>query len=187
MYRYTVYIIYTQTCYPYSNTWYLIPSFFVFALQNLLTHGASCSTRAQGGCGVCKRIWALLQIHARQCKKDMWVHFFFLEGKKKKEKKFCVFFFGCFFLFFFFSLILLFSVFLKKHMVNSFLRMVTEYLYIPYIALNARRKNGFAAVEYLSTLYLYVTACSIVSSTRFVQLPCVLLLRSLSKRQGQQQ
>lgn len=41
--------------------------------QNLLTHGASCSIRAQGGCGVCKRIWALLQIHARQCKKDRCV------------------------------------------------------------------------------------------------------------------
>ncbi|CAN0308677.1 unnamed protein product [Ectocarpus sp. 12 AP-2014] len=39
-------------------------------MKNLLTHGASCTIRAQGGCGVCKRIWALLQIHARQCKKD---------------------------------------------------------------------------------------------------------------------
>ncbi|CAN0279621.1 unnamed protein product, partial [Laminaria digitata] len=39
-------------------------------MKNLLTHGASCSVRAQRGCGVCKRIWALLQIHARQCKKD---------------------------------------------------------------------------------------------------------------------
>ncbi|CAN0314114.1 unnamed protein product, partial [Discosporangium mesarthrocarpum] len=39
-------------------------------IQTLLTHGASCTTRTQGGCGVCKRVWALLQIHARQCKKD---------------------------------------------------------------------------------------------------------------------
>lgn len=45
-------------------------------VKNLLTHGASCSIRAQRGCGVCKRIWALLQIHARQCKKDRWVLFF---------------------------------------------------------------------------------------------------------------
>jgi len=27
-------------------------------------------TRVQGGCAICRRIWALLQIHARQCRRD---------------------------------------------------------------------------------------------------------------------
>ena len=39
-------------------------------LQNLLAHGAKCQTKVQGGCNVCRRIWALLQIHARQCRKQ---------------------------------------------------------------------------------------------------------------------
>mmetsp|Transcript_13759 Transcript_13759/g.29222 ORF Transcript_13759/g.29222 Transcript_13759/m.29222 type:complete len:1610 (-) Transcript_13759:80-4909(-) len=39
-------------------------------MKGLLKHGASCKTKAIGGCNVCKRIWALLQIHARQCKAD---------------------------------------------------------------------------------------------------------------------
>jgi E1A/CREB-binding protein len=36
-------------------------------MKNLLAHGAKCTTKVQGGCNVCRRIWALLQIHARQC------------------------------------------------------------------------------------------------------------------------
>lgn len=44
-----------------------------FWYQNLLMHGSKCPIRAQGGCSVCKRVWALLQIHARQCKNDRWV------------------------------------------------------------------------------------------------------------------
>jgi len=39
-------------------------------MKNLLKHGASCVTRVQGGCAICRRIWALLQIHARQCRRD---------------------------------------------------------------------------------------------------------------------
>jgi hypothetical protein len=39
-------------------------------MKGLLNHGASCKIKAHGGCNVCKRIWALLQIHARQCKTD---------------------------------------------------------------------------------------------------------------------
>ena len=38
-------------------------------MKALLRHGAACETRATGGCGVCTRIWALLQIHALQCAK----------------------------------------------------------------------------------------------------------------------
>ena len=41
--------------------------------QNLLKHGANCSTRVQGGCAICRRIWALLQIHARQCRREACV------------------------------------------------------------------------------------------------------------------
>merc|ERR1719469_1184604 len=37
-------------------------------MKGLLKHGAGCSVKAVGGCHICKRIWALLQIHARQCK-----------------------------------------------------------------------------------------------------------------------
>merc|ERR1711862_343172 len=37
-------------------------------MKGLLKHGAQCTIKQTGGCGVCKRIWALLQIHARQCK-----------------------------------------------------------------------------------------------------------------------
>jgi len=39
-------------------------------MKGLLKHGAGCKVKANGGCNVCKRIWALLQIHARQCKTD---------------------------------------------------------------------------------------------------------------------
>lgn len=39
-------------------------------MKNLLKHGATCMTRVQGGCAICRRIWALLQIHARQCRRD---------------------------------------------------------------------------------------------------------------------
>jgi len=36
-------------------------------MKNLLAHGGKCTIKVQGGCAVCRRIWALLQIHARQC------------------------------------------------------------------------------------------------------------------------
>lgn len=32
-------------------------------------HGAKCTVRANRGCALCKRIWAFLQLHARQCRK----------------------------------------------------------------------------------------------------------------------
>lgn len=37
-------------------------------MKALLKHGASCKIRAARGCQICRRIWALLQIHARHCK-----------------------------------------------------------------------------------------------------------------------
>ncbi|OQR98352.1 histone acetyltransferase [Achlya hypogyna] len=37
-------------------------------MKELLRHGASCKRRATGGCTICRRVWALLQIHARQCR-----------------------------------------------------------------------------------------------------------------------
>lgn len=37
-------------------------------MKNLLKHGDTCPIKAGGGCNVCKRIWTLLQIHAKQCK-----------------------------------------------------------------------------------------------------------------------
>jgi len=44
------------------------PSANCTKMKGLLKHGAQCQIKATGGCNVCKRIWALLQIHARQCK-----------------------------------------------------------------------------------------------------------------------
>jgi len=37
-------------------------------MKTLLKHGKTCEKRSKGGCSVCKRIWALLQIHARSCR-----------------------------------------------------------------------------------------------------------------------
>jgi E1A/CREB-binding protein len=39
-------------------------------MKNLLAHGTKCTVKIQGGCSVCRRIWALLQIHARQCRRS---------------------------------------------------------------------------------------------------------------------
>jgi len=38
-------------------------------MKKLLRHCATCPTKVQGGCAICRRVWALLQIHARQCAK----------------------------------------------------------------------------------------------------------------------
>ncbi|GLD92879.1 hypothetical protein PINS_up001458 [Pythium insidiosum] len=37
-------------------------------MKELMRHGAQCKQRALGGCTVCRRVWALLQLHARQCR-----------------------------------------------------------------------------------------------------------------------
>lgn len=37
-------------------------------MKDLLKHGETCTIKAVGGCSICKRIWCLFQIHARQCK-----------------------------------------------------------------------------------------------------------------------
>ncbi|CAM9200709.1 unnamed protein product [Chrysoparadoxa australica] len=39
-------------------------------MKGLLAHGTTCTQRAGGGCPICRRIWALLQIHARQCRAE---------------------------------------------------------------------------------------------------------------------
>jgi E1A/CREB-binding protein len=44
------------------------PSANCAKMKGLLKHGNECRIKGTGGCNVCKRIWALLQIHARQCK-----------------------------------------------------------------------------------------------------------------------
>ena len=44
------------------------PSVNCSKMKHLLKHGATCVTRATGGCHICRRIWALLQIHAGQCR-----------------------------------------------------------------------------------------------------------------------
>mmetsp|Transcript_49977 Transcript_49977/g.100640 ORF Transcript_49977/g.100640 Transcript_49977/m.100640 type:complete len:130 (+) Transcript_49977:65-454(+) len=38
-------------------------------MKSLLQHGTNCPIKLQGGCCICRRIWALLQTHARQCAK----------------------------------------------------------------------------------------------------------------------
>ncbi|ETV96157.1 hypothetical protein H310_10359 [Aphanomyces invadans] len=37
-------------------------------MKVLIRHGSQCKLRATGGCNTCRRIWTLLQIHARQCR-----------------------------------------------------------------------------------------------------------------------
>ncbi|OQR88642.1 histone acetyltransferase [Thraustotheca clavata] len=37
-------------------------------MKELMRHGVNCTKRATGGCTICRRVWALLQIHARQCR-----------------------------------------------------------------------------------------------------------------------
>ena len=44
------------------------PSANCAKMKALLKHGASCQVRAAGGCPICRRVWALLQVHARQCR-----------------------------------------------------------------------------------------------------------------------
>ncbi|CAM8955926.1 unnamed protein product [Rhodiola kirilowii] len=39
-------------------------------VKGLFRHGITCKTRASGGCGVCKKMWYLLQLHARACKES---------------------------------------------------------------------------------------------------------------------
>ena len=43
------------------------PSANCYRMKTMLRHGARCALRAAGGCQVCRRTWAFLQIHARQC------------------------------------------------------------------------------------------------------------------------
>jgi E1A/CREB-binding protein len=44
------------------------PSANCAKMKGLMKHGGNCQIKSSGGCPVCKRIWALLQLHARQCK-----------------------------------------------------------------------------------------------------------------------
>ncbi|KAI4358032.1 hypothetical protein L6164_001941 [Bauhinia variegata] len=37
-------------------------------MKVLFDHGAQCPTRASGGCGLCKRMWYLIQLHSQACK-----------------------------------------------------------------------------------------------------------------------
>ncbi|GMN48158.1 hypothetical protein TIFTF001_017334 [Ficus carica] len=39
-------------------------------VKGLFRHGIQCKTRASGGCVLCKRMWYLLQLHARACKES---------------------------------------------------------------------------------------------------------------------
>lgn len=43
------------------------PSANCAKMKALLRHGAQCTQRATNGCPTCKRIWELLQLHAKQC------------------------------------------------------------------------------------------------------------------------
>lgn len=40
-------------------------------VKGLFRHGSKCPTRASGGCLLCKRMWYLLQLHARACKESV--------------------------------------------------------------------------------------------------------------------
>ena len=39
-------------------------------VRMLFKHGLECQVKYQGGCQLCRRMWALLQIHAKSCQKD---------------------------------------------------------------------------------------------------------------------
>ncbi|EPS63123.1 hypothetical protein M569_11662, partial [Genlisea aurea] len=39
-------------------------------VKGLFRHGFLCKVRATGGCGMCKKMWYLLQLHARACKES---------------------------------------------------------------------------------------------------------------------
>ena len=39
-------------------------------VKALFRHGLGCQRRASGGCVLCKKMWYLLQIHARACKES---------------------------------------------------------------------------------------------------------------------
>uniref|UniRef100_A0A7N0UX03 histone acetyltransferase n=1 Tax=Kalanchoe fedtschenkoi TaxID=63787 RepID=A0A7N0UX03_KALFE len=39
-------------------------------VKGLFRHGIMCKTRASGECGACKKMWYLLQLHARACKES---------------------------------------------------------------------------------------------------------------------
>ncbi|KAG0463045.1 hypothetical protein HPP92_021521 [Vanilla planifolia] len=39
-------------------------------VKGLFRHGIQCKTRATGGCVLCKKMWYLLQLHARACKES---------------------------------------------------------------------------------------------------------------------
>ncbi|KAF2309185.1 hypothetical protein GH714_001109 [Hevea brasiliensis] len=39
-------------------------------VKGLFGHGIQCKTRASGGCVLCKKMWYLLQLHARACKES---------------------------------------------------------------------------------------------------------------------
>ncbi|GMH16077.1 hypothetical protein Nepgr_017918 [Nepenthes gracilis] len=39
-------------------------------VKGLFRHGFQCKTRASGGCVLCKKMWYLLQLHARACKES---------------------------------------------------------------------------------------------------------------------
>lgn len=39
-------------------------------MKELMRHGAQCKQRAYGGCTICRRVWALLQLHSRQCRQN---------------------------------------------------------------------------------------------------------------------
>nr|ASU54196.1 histone acetyltransferase [Hevea brasiliensis] len=39
-------------------------------VKGLFRHGIQCRTRASGGCVLCKKMWYLLQLHARACKES---------------------------------------------------------------------------------------------------------------------
>ncbi|KAG6550989.1 hypothetical protein Mapa_007604 [Marchantia paleacea] len=40
------------------------------SVKGLFRHGMMCKVRASGGCALCKRMWYLLQLHARACKES---------------------------------------------------------------------------------------------------------------------
>ncbi|KAK4371218.1 hypothetical protein RND71_010693 [Anisodus tanguticus] len=39
-------------------------------VNGLIRHGIQCKIRSSGGCVLCKKMWYLLQLHARACKQS---------------------------------------------------------------------------------------------------------------------
>jgi E1A/CREB-binding protein len=61
-------LIHASTCRSGSWTGCKYPNSNCRKVKGLFRHGMLCKTRASGGCALCKKMWYMLQLHARACR-----------------------------------------------------------------------------------------------------------------------